>query len=167
LFDVDMEGTAIAAVDSPQPVYLGGLETFRRTARRLRREGQADVARELIIRTHTQHAFDFEVFNAGIMVLDLAKMRADGVVRRYLGYIRRYGVNGQVIMNIYVGRDRKKVSADWNRLVRLEIADRPKVAHWAGPVKPWHGHQYAPGREWWQEQEDHFAAQTASVAQVS
>lgn len=163
LFDVDMEGTAIAAVDSPQPVYLGGLETFRRTARRLRREGQSDIARELILRTHAQHPFDFEIFNAGIMVLDLAKMRADGTVRRYLGYIRRFGVNGQVIMNIYVGRNRKKLSADWNRLVRLEISGRPKVAHWAGPVKPWRGHQYAPGREWWQEQEEHFAARTAAI----
>ncbi len=163
LFDVDMEGTAIAAVDSPQPVYLGGLETFRRATRRLRREHHPDVARELIVRTHRQHPFDFEVFNAGIMVLDLAKMRADGVVRRYLGYIQRFGVNGQVIMNIYVGRERKKVSGDWNRLVRLEIAGPPKVAHWAGPIKPWHGHQYAPGREWWQEQEDHFAARSQGL----
>lgn len=164
LFDVDMEGTAIAAVDSPQPVYLGGLDTFRRATRRMRREGQLDVARELIIRTHRQHPNDFEIFNAGIMVLDLAKMRADGVVRRYLGYIQRFGVNGQVIMNIYVGRDRKKVHGDWNRLVRLEIAPPPKVAHWAGPIKPWAGHQYAPGREWWQEQEEHFAARTAALS---
>lgn len=162
LFDVDMEGTAIAAVDAPQPIYVGGLDTFRRSARRLRREGKPDIARELIIRTHAQHPFDFEIFNAGVMVLDLAKMRTDDVCNRFLGYIQRFGLNGQVIMNLYVGRDRKKVSADWNRLVRLEVAEKPKIAHWAGPFKPWRGNQYAPGREWWQEQEDRFAARVAA-----
>ena len=158
LFDIDMTGTAIAAVDAPQPVYLGGLDTFRRGARRLRRKGQPDVARELIIRTHSQHQFDFNIFNAGIMVLDLAKMRADDVCARYLGYIQRFGLNGQVIMNLFAGRDRTKVDADWNTLLRLEVAQRPKIAHWAGPYKPWRGHHYVTGRELWTEQEEHFAA---------
>jgi lipopolysaccharide biosynthesis glycosyltransferase len=167
LFDIDLEGTAIAAVDAPQPVYLSGLETFRRTAHRLRREGQFDIAREIIIRTHKQHPFDFDIFNAGIMVLDLAKMRSDNVCRRYLGYIQRFGINGQVIMNVFVGRERKKVHPDWNRLVRMEVAGPPKIAHWAGPFKPWRGHQFVPGREWWQEQEDHFAARIAGRAPVA
>lgn len=166
LFDVDLEGTAIAAVDAPQPIYVGGLETFRRTARRLRRDGQLDVARELIIRTHSQHQFDFEIFNAGIMVLDLAKMRVDDVCVRYLGYIPRFGINGQVVMNVYVGRDRKKVDADWNRLVRLEVAGPPKVAHWAGPYKPWRDHHYVTARELWRDQEVRFAARTEHVKPV-
>jgi lipopolysaccharide biosynthesis glycosyltransferase len=147
-------------VDAPQPVYLGGLDTFRRAARRIRRGGDLGLARELILRTHAQHPFDFEIFNAGIMVLDLAKMRADDVCRRYMGYIQRFGLNGQVIMNLYVGRERKKLDADWNRLVRLEVAGPPKIAHWAGPYKPWQGHQYVAGRELWLEQEAHFAART-------
>jgi lipopolysaccharide biosynthesis glycosyltransferase len=164
LFDLDMAGTAIAAVDAPQPVYLSGLDTFRRAARRMRREGKRDIARELIIRTHSQHAFDFEIFNAGIMVLDLAKMRADDVCARYLGYIQRFGLNGQVIMNLYVGGRRTKVDADWNRLVRLEVAEPPKIAHWAGPFKPWRGHPYVSGRELWTAQERHFAARTGGLS---
>jgi lipopolysaccharide biosynthesis glycosyltransferase len=166
LFDVDLEGTAIAAVDAPQPVYLGGLDTFRRAVRRHRREGNLDIARELIIRTHSQHQFDFEIFNAGIMVLDLAKMRADDVCQRFLGYIQRFGINGQVIMNVYVGRNRKKVDADWNRLVRLEVAGPPKVAHWAGPYKPWRDHHYVTARELWRDQEERFAARTEHLLPV-
>jgi lipopolysaccharide biosynthesis glycosyltransferase len=160
LFDVDMEGTWIAAVDEPQPSFGRGFDSIRNSARLLRREGRPDLARELIIRTHAKHAFDFDIFNAGIMVLDLAAMREGDFCGRYLAYVQRFGVNGQRVLNFAIGRARKKVNADWNRLLRLEVAESPKVAHWAGPFKPWGGHQFVTGRELWRAQEEHFAART-------
>jgi lipopolysaccharide biosynthesis glycosyltransferase len=163
LFDVDMEGKWIAAADEPQPSYGHGFNSLRDSARLLRREGSPELAREYLIRTHSKLRFDFEIFNAGVMVLDLAAMRTGNFCGRYLGYVGRFGINGQRVLNIGVGADRKKLEAQWNRLVRLEVAEGTKVAHWAGPFKPWAGHPYVPGRELWRYQEGHFAARTTGL----
>jgi lipopolysaccharide biosynthesis glycosyltransferase len=166
LFDVDMQGTAIAAADEPQLNHSGGFNAFRGSARRVRHEGKPELARELILRTHSVHRFDFNIFNAGIMVLDLAKMRADDFCGRYLAYVQRFGINGQAVLNFYVGGDRAKLDPTWNRLLRLEVGDTPKIAHWAGPFKPWRNHQYVRGRELWREQEVRFAARTRDLEPV-
>ncbi|MGH8859707.1 MAG: glycosyltransferase family 8 protein [Jatrophihabitantaceae bacterium] len=158
LFELDMQGKPVAAAAEPQPSYVSGFETFRRSARRLRREGDPDLARELLIRTHTRHGFDFDIFNAGLMVLDLAKMRADDFCGRYLPYVQVFGLNGQVVLNAYAGSDCASLGGEWNRLLRLEMPGEPKVAHWAGPYKPWKYHHYVTGRELWREGEERFAA---------
>lgn len=166
LFDVDMEGKWIAAADEPQPNYGRGFDSIRNSARLLRREGRPDLARELIIRTHAELPFDFDIFNAGVMVLDLAAMRDGDFCGRYLAYVQRFGVNGQRVLNFAVGRERKKLGADWNRLTRLEVADNPKIAHWAGPFKPWGGQPFVAGRDLWRAQEERFAARTEQLRRV-
>jgi lipopolysaccharide biosynthesis glycosyltransferase len=163
LFDVDLAGNWIAAADEPQPSYGRGFNSLRDSARLLRREGFPDLAREYLIRTHAKLTFDFEIFNAGVMVLDLAGMRAGNFCGTYLAYVGRFGINGQRVLNVGVGSDRTKLSADWNRLARLEVTDTPKVVHWAGPFKPWAGHPYVPGRELWRDQEVRFEARTQRV----
>jgi lipopolysaccharide biosynthesis glycosyltransferase len=165
LFDVEMDGKAIAAADEPQLNHNGGFNSYRGSAARLRSEGKPELARELILRTHSDHPFDYTVFNAGIMVLDLAKMRADDFCGRYLAYVQRFGINGQAVLNFYVGRERKKLDGTWNRLVRLEVSETPKIPHWAGPFKPWGRHQYVARRELWREQEQRFAARIARLEQ--
>jgi lipopolysaccharide biosynthesis glycosyltransferase len=162
LFEVDMEGKAIAAVPEAKPHFVSGFETLRRQAIRLRRLGRADLAREFTARTHAQHQFDFEVFNAGLMVLDLAKMRADEFCSRYLPTVQTYGVNGQVVLNVYLGRNYKKLDADWNRQMRVEMSDTAKFVHWPGRYKPW-APEYVSHREWWRDQEKRFAARVAQL----
>lgn len=167
LFDTDMTGAWVAAADEPQPNYGRGFNSLRDSARLLRREGFPELAREYIIRTHRELEFDFEIFNAGVMVLNLAEMRAGGFCEHYLAYVERFGINGQRVLNVGVGARRRKISADWNRLLRLEVSDSVKVAHWAGPFKPWAGHPYVPGRELWRAQEERFAERTQRLAPVS
>jgi lipopolysaccharide biosynthesis glycosyltransferase len=167
LFDVDMQGEPIAACDEPQPNFGDMFNSFRNNAVRLRKEGEPDLARELLIRTHAEHSFDFEYFNAGIMVLDLAKMRADDFCGRHLSYVPRFGINGQSVLNYYAGRARTRLDPAWNRLVRLEVAPKPKIAHWAGPFKPWAGHQYVADRELWREQEERFEERIRALSTVS
>lgn len=157
LFDVDMEGSAIASTREPQPKFVSGFETYRWSANRLRREGLADRARDLTIRTHAKDRFDFDVFNAGIMVMDLAKMRADDFCGTFLPYVQHYGLNGQIVLNTYTGNTTKYVDPRWNQLVRIEVMDEPKIAHWAGPMKPWKSDLYVAGRELWDAGERSFA----------
>lgn len=167
LFDVDMQGAGIASTPEPQPHYGSGFETYKRSANRLRREGTPDRARELIIRTHAKDRFDFPIFNAGIMVMDLAQMRADDFCGRYLAYVQEYGLNGQVVLNAYIGNTLKITEPDWNRLMRLELADAPKIAHWAGPIKPWGRNNYVAGRELWQAGERRFAERAAAAGVIA
>jgi lipopolysaccharide biosynthesis glycosyltransferase len=164
LFDVDMEGTAIAGATTPQPSFRSGFYTLRRNAERLRKEGHPELARELILRTHSEHSFDFDVFNAGIMLLDLAKMRADDFCGRILPYVQRFGLNGQVVLNTYVGGNRKVIGNEWNRLIRLEANEERKACHWVGKFKPWRTDVYVTGRELWRGQEERFAARTRPLA---
>ncbi len=157
LYDVEMDGAPIASTPEPQPKFVSGFETYRWSANRLRREGSPERARELTLRTHAKDHFDFDVFNAGIMVMDLAKMRADDFCGSYLPYVQHYGLNGQIVLNAYTGNAVKYVDPRWNQLVRIEMLDEPKIAHWAGPMKPWKKTLYVAGRELWDEGERRFA----------
>jgi lipopolysaccharide biosynthesis glycosyltransferase len=167
LFDMDMRGAAIAAATEPQPRYLSGYAMLRRSAARLRREGRPDLSRELTVRTHSRLPFDFDIFNVGIMVMDLDRMRADDFCGTYLPYVQAYGINGQNVVNVYAGAERVDISPDWNRLIRLEIAPNPKIAHWAGPHKPWGAHWYVNAREIWREGERRFEHRAKRVGVMS
>jgi lipopolysaccharide biosynthesis glycosyltransferase len=158
LYDVDLHGTAIAGRTSPHPNrrsgYLGLLmrsERFRRTP---------EVGRDLIRRTHTRLRFDFPIFNAGIIVLDLERMRADGFCAQFLPYVERFVMHDQEVLNTYVGTERAELDDGWNWLPWLEPMAEPKVAHWAGDFKPWKG-TWVVGRDLWRDAEARLAARYA------
>jgi len=160
LFDVDVSHTRLAARTSPQPGPGSGFWNFTRSATRLTKD--PDMARELIVRSHTMHAFDFAAFNAGILVLNLDRMRADRFCRLFLPWAERYGMNDQEILNAYAGADRVELDADWNRLPRLEMLHAPKIVHWAGAQKPWRRDQYVQYRDAWDEVEARVRARAAA-----
>jgi lipopolysaccharide biosynthesis glycosyltransferase len=152
LADLDLTGHPIAAVSSTRWRYQSGFNELRGTAYRLRAQGRSDFANELIARTHLRHRFDFGVFNAGVMVFDLTRMRADRFCREYFPYAERYEMNDQAVLNAYAGADRLVLDPAWNWCPRLQDLDNPKVVHWAGKFKPWKP-IWVPARELWDEAE--------------
>jgi lipopolysaccharide biosynthesis glycosyltransferase len=56
------------------------------------------------------------------------------------------------VLNAYAGARRTELAAAWNWHPRLELADDPKIAHWAGPLKPW-GAAWVNGKDLWREAE--------------
>lgn len=157
LFDTPLGDAPLAARTSPQPSARSGFLGFARASTRLAHD--RDLARELILRTHTRHAFDFDGFNAGIMVLNLDRMRRDDFCREFLPYAERFGLNDQEVLNAYAGADRVPLDEDWNRLPRLEVITTPKIVHWAGFQKPWNVEPVA-AQEYWREYEQRFALRT-------
>lgn len=137
LSDLDLRGHPLAAATSTRGRFKSGFNELRGTAFRLRAHGHPALADELIARTHLRHSFDFEVFNAGVMVLDLARMRNDGFCREFFPYVERYEMNDQAVLNAYAGADRRVLDSSWNWCPRLEDVANPKIVHWAGPMKPW------------------------------
>jgi lipopolysaccharide biosynthesis glycosyltransferase len=154
LYDIDMAGLPIAGRTAPHPLHRPGFFKFIRAAQGMRNDPAR--AREFILRTHARHGFDFERFQAGIMVLDLAQMRADGFCRDFLPYAKRFGLNDQAVLNAYAGANRVELDEAWNWNPRHEMMARPKIAHWAGPLKPW-GPAWVQGKELWQAAEVEFA----------
>ncbi len=164
LYDTPFDGHRMVAIPEPQQCYISGYDTIRRTAHRLRSVGTPELAVELLGRVAERHPFDFEVFNAGVMVMNLDKMRQEEFCARFLPYVQRYGVNGQEVLNIYVGNDYARQDRRWNLNARLEFTEDTRVAHWAGPYKPWRKDWYIAGRDWWDAAEERFASRTAALA---
>jgi len=161
LFDTELDDSPLAARTSPQPDARSGFRGFIKASARL---GQRpERARELIVRTHTSHRFDFEGFNAGIMVMNLDRMRRDSFCRNFLPYAERFGMNDQEILNAYAGADRVHLDPDWNRLPRLEVMTGPKIIHWAGFQKPWNA-EWVVAKEYWEEYERRFSERTGAPA---
>ena len=159
LADIELGDLPIGARTSPQPDSRSGFIGFIKASKRLK--DNQELARELIIRSHTRHDYDFLGFNAGVMVLNLDRMRADDFCRHFLPYAERFGMNDQEILNAYAGGNRVEIPADWNRLPRLEIVDNPKIVHWAGFQKPW-GNEYVQYRELWEQVDAQVTKRLAS-----
>jgi lipopolysaccharide biosynthesis glycosyltransferase len=150
LYDWDLRGLPLAARSSVAGDAVSGFDRIRRGARRVR---NPEAAYDLLHRMHARHAHDFRGFNAGILVLDLARMRADRFGREFLGFVERYGMNDQEVLNCYAGPHRAELPAQWNAWPAQEQVTDAKIIHWAGPVKPWQP-AYVALREVWAEYED-------------
>ncbi len=143
---------------------LGGYPLAARTsvwsvAEQWRRAGNllsAEKASELRRTMSARHAFDFKNFNAGVLVLDLARMRADDFTATHLPLVTRFGLHDQDVLNAYVGPDRAELDEKWNVLPILQVEEitAPGIVHFAGGLKPWSA-ELTPYGEHWQ----HYAAQ--------
>ena len=135
LHETDLRGCAIAARDSETGLlHSGYTNVFAPAAHPGLAPG---TGAELIRRETARHPFDFVGFNAGVMVLDLARMRADRFCERFLPYAHNFGMHDQHILNVYVGADRVGLDPAWNARPSQEEVVDPKIVHWAGGQKPW------------------------------
>ncbi len=146
----DLVGAPLAARSAVASHVASGFTNIACSARRLRDRPMA--GHDLIRRAYARHAYDFVAFNAGILVLDLARMRADEFAREFIPYVEQYGMNDQEVLNCYAGADRAVLPPEWNAFPTQEVVVSPKVIHWAGWLKPWK-REYVLLRELWQEYE--------------
>ncbi|MGD9958497.1 glycosyltransferase [Nocardioides sp.] len=152
----DLEGFPLAARTGIQTAAF----QWRLAGNRL----EPDVATDLRRTLSAAHPFDFTMFNAGVLVLDLARMREDHFVERFLPMAGTYGLNDQDILNAYAGAGRKVLHPTWNAFPLLEQIGDGGIVHYAGAGKPW-DRQLVPYGERWQRQAAAFAARTGGSAQ--
>ena len=137
---VDLNGTPLAARTS---VYSGVVQ-WRQAGDLLSPEAASELRRTMSAR----HPFDFLTFNAGVLVLDLARMRGDAFVETFLPMAGQFGLNDQDLLNAYVGAERVELDPKWNALPVQEIIASPGIIHYAGAGKPW-GDELVPYGEHW------------------
>ena len=148
LYDWDLQGHALAARSSIAGDWVSGFGQIVRAAERLKNNPAA--GQDLLHRMFARQAYDFTSFNAGILVLSLARMRADQFGRDFIPFVEQYGMNDQEVLNCYAGPNRATLPPRWNMWPMQEIVNDPRIIHWAGPLKPWN-REYVAKREVWAE----------------
>ena len=150
LDEADLEGHPLAGRDSEVSQMRSGYEAIFGPASRTGLD--PEVAADLIRRETARHPFDFVGFNAGILVMDLDRMRADDFCRRFVPYASCFGMHDQQILNLYTGANRASLEPKWNARPTQETVVDPAIIHWAGARKPWTP-DYVPLKELWTAQE--------------
>ena len=126
---IDLDGHAAAVRDS----NISAAAEWASAGRRL----PTELATELRRSAGHAHGFGVPAINAGVLVMDLERMRKDDFTSRYLGLGERYGLHDQDTMLLYLGPDRVHLPARWNALPVHEDVEDPAVIHWASLTKPW------------------------------
>lgn len=93
---------------------------------------------------------DASYFNAGVMVIDVSRWRADDVAGEALAYLRRYRERvffwDQEALNAVLAGKWMEIDERWNRSVSVDRLARhhgdgaerdPWILHFSGSLKPW------------------------------
>jgi len=161
LHDTQLDGVPLAARSSLATNTMSGFGTVFAAVRALR--DREDRGQELLHRVLREHPIDFIAFNAGILVLNLERMREDKFVDRYVPYVERYGLNDQEVLNFYVGANRQVLDPKWNSVPLQEVIDAPAIVHWAGSSKPWQP-RYVRYQDRWHQYEREAERRTRAAA---
>jgi lipopolysaccharide biosynthesis glycosyltransferase len=157
---IDIDAVVLGDVCALAATDLGGNALAARTASRLeaqvwRRTGSLipqHRAFELWHRMSSRHSFGPIALNAGILVLDLERMRSDSFTETYVPWVGWYGMNDQDVLLAYVGGDRAPLEPRWNAWPVMDVLDDPAIVHYLGSAKPWTS-TLAPGRQIWEHWE--------------
>lgn len=121
------------------------------------------------------------LFNSGVMLLNLARLRSTGLASRAIAYAKehpdRAAIAGPGILNVLLKDDVARFPFRWNVTScpdgsgagetrpepsarsrgedRRDAERNPAIVHYAGPVKPWHCSPAARRHPWY---EDYFRA---------
>ncbi len=85
----------------------------------------------------TRARFGYRALNAGVLVMDLARLRQEEFTRRYLPYVERFGLNDQDVLMAYGGDRYEALDPRWNSWPLIEGVESPLVVHYLGASKPW------------------------------
>jgi lipopolysaccharide biosynthesis glycosyltransferase len=152
LWDLELRGAPLAARPTASEWAESGLSFVYRAALRL----PEDVAREFRAYMHARMDGDFVSFNAGILVLDLARMRTDGFTEHVAGMAGRYGLNDQDVLCCYAGGKALPLDRRWNSFpTREPLPADVRLVHFAGGAKPW-GTLPVPAKDRWTTARDRW-----------
>lgn len=145
LYQMNLGGYALAARSAVLEATSDGYANVYRPSMRLPSQLAWDLRRTM----HSRFPLNFKGLNAGVLVLDLQKMRADEFSPTYIAFAERYGMNDQEVLNCYVGPNRAELPAGWNLFPSQDVIHNAKAIHWVGPVKPWSKRYVSHQDIWW------------------
>jgi hypothetical protein len=161
LADLDLGGHALAAATRPNVRETSGFGIIDAAAARL--EDRTQAASALRRSAHARHAFDFDAFDTHTLVLDLAKLRADGFTGQALPLVEEFGLDEAAALHYVFGPHRAPLPARWAVVPTRAPSGDAQLLHWAGPLKPWQ-RRIAPERDRWRAYAAAYARGGASGA---
>lgn len=159
LYDTDLADAPLAAAAAGTRHGVGGFRTMWAAASAMPDDRANDYLRRC---AQVQHP-DFTSFNAGVMVLSLARLRDDDFAATMLPWASMYGLNDQQVLNCYAGNSHLELDPRWNARPAQEPVVDPYLIHWAGQRKPWNP-QYVTHKDSWLAAEQRLAERTANAA---
>jgi lipopolysaccharide biosynthesis glycosyltransferase len=102
------------------------------------------------IRTHLYDTgpVDFLCFNAGVLSMNLKKMRMQSITAYTMTLAKEFRMHDQFCLNIAARNDVTWLPAEWNHFYSQEIMEDPAIVHYIGPWKPWDYQQLPYSDEW-------------------
>ena len=88
-------------------------------------------------RAHATGKLTADTYNAGVLLMNLARMRKDNFIENHLYLVEKLHLNDQDVMNFYSKGQALQIGDEWNFVPTQDYAKHPKIVHFAGPVKPW------------------------------
>jgi hypothetical protein len=142
---------ALAVPRRPSAADASGFGVIQAAAMRLE---DCNRAASSLRRTLAQrHAYDFDSFRGDVLVLDLARLRADGFSAQALALVEDFGLDDVEALHYVFGPDHAVVPERWAYVpTRMALAEGGLI-HWADDVKPWQL-PLTPARDEWR----HYAA---------
>ncbi|MBN9657090.1 MAG: hypothetical protein J0H49_02875 [Acidobacteria bacterium] len=133
LLDQEPSACGITARPNPAPQLRLQSDIVEQCARSL----DSNAAR----RFRRQSAADVELsrpcFNAGVLVLSLARLRALNFTQTTVGLVEEFGIQDEQALNIFSRGRFRELECEWNAMPYFDPFDGAKLIHWAGPTKPW------------------------------
>ncbi len=141
----DLGGRLLAAPPVAGRRQASGYGVLNAAANRL--AGATTAAAELR-RRYARHRFDFDAFDADVLVLDTARWRAERLTEQGLALIEEFGLTYHELLHFLVGADRAELPGRWHQVPGRSLISDPALVHWSGPIKPWSA-ELVPERDRW------------------
>lgn len=133
LWATDLQGQPLAARPSGSPGTRWGTQMLLQAVSKLPKE-RARAARRWLFRSGVM---GFRAFNAGVLVMDLERMRADSAVDLTVALVFHCAMNDQDALNTYARGGYVALNVRWNSAPRQDPLEGAAIVHFVGPVKPW------------------------------
>ena len=157
---VDLSRHLLAAPDPAGKSRASGFAVLNAAANRLRNATAAST--ELRRRAYGRHRFDFDAFDTGVLVLNLAAWRDRDLTATYLPYIQEFGLTYRELLHLIVGPDRAMLPERWHAVPGRSAVPDPALTHWSEATKPWSS-DIVPDRERWHAARDRLDAMPPSA----
>ncbi|WP_336715040.1 hypothetical protein [Arthrobacter sp. USHLN218] len=146
LLRAELDGQVVAARDEHRKGYQSGFRLLRSIS--IRHRADHAKAMEMVAVTHALHPFDFRVFDASVLVMDLEAARSSGVARSVVSLLVNYKMDFGEALNAVLGAARTPLDPRWNYSPLLGDGDDARLVNWRDGRKPWSS-AYAPFAEEW------------------
>jgi hypothetical protein len=134
LADLDLDGHPLAAPLKPGTKEVSGFGVIHKAALRL--DERTETSAALRRTAHARHRFDFDAFTNDVVVLDLARLRAERFGERALELVQEYGLDDLEVLHYLFGPGHAEVPLRWAVVPTRMPQREPGLLYWADGVKP-------------------------------